>query len=393
MDFAFTEEQRAFREELRSWLRQNLPESWKQTHGARVEETAGHEYRREWERKLFEAGYAAMHWPKEYGGRGLTVYHSLIVSEELGRAGAPEPFNTSGLETAGPLLMANGSDEQKRTLLPRIPAVQDIWCQGFTEPEAGSDLAAVRTSARRQGDGWLINGRKIWTSHAHEADWCILLARSDPEAKTAKAMTVFAVPMSTKGVTVRPLAQLNGKTDFNEILFEDVLIPGDSNIGPVNDGWRVATLSVARERALIRLYRQALFQNEFEHIYRVAMNTERRGRPLSEDSNFRQQAADIYALLRIFRAQNLRVISRVDAGETIGSEASFLRLLWTEMRQKIGHLGLEVLGSEAAFEGAETSGNGRFQNTYFVSRADTIFAGTSQIQRNIIAERVLGLPR
>ncbi|MBG6119998.1 MULTISPECIES: acyl-CoA dehydrogenase family protein [unclassified Sphingobium] len=393
MDFAFTPEQTAFRMELRAWLRDNLPAGWGGTFQGPEDPHENAEFRRAWDRKIYEAGYNAVHWPKEYGGRELSIFHTLIVSEELGRVAAPEPFNTAGTETAGPLLMGAGTDAQKARFLPRIAAVEDIWCQGFTEPEAGSDLSSLKTRAVRDGDAWVIEGRKIWTSHAREADWCVLLARTDPDARTSGALTVFAVPMHTPGIEVRPLRQITGRADFNEILFDNARIPADSPIGAVNDGWRVANQSVARERTLIRLYRQARFQNEFEHVFRAAMTRRRGAGVVADDADFQQQAAEIFAMLRIFRIQNLRLLSRLEAGETVGAEASFLRLLWTEARQKIGQLGLDVLGEDAVLNDGETCGEGRFQDVYFSSRADTIVAGTAQIQRNIVAERILGLPR
>ena len=392
MDFSFTEEQDAYRVRVRAWLETNLPPGWGGNYNGPEDVNECAEFRLDWERKLHAAGLSVVHWPKEYGGQGLTITHHLIVNEELGRAGAPEPINLIGLETAGPMIMAVGTDAQKQQFLRRIPAVEDVWCQGFTEADAGSDLGALKTSAVQEGGSWIINGRKIWTSYAHAANWCCLLARTDLSASRFNGMTVLAVPMDAPGIQLRPLAQLNGRADFNEILFENVRIPVDNHLGPVNEGWRVANDAVAKERALMRLYRQARFQNEFEHMVRVALAGPR-GPKLSADGHFRQEIARIWSLLRIHRVHNLKLLSRLEAGETVGAEASLLRLHWSEMRQRIGHLGLEVLGAEAALDDALTSGESRFQDVYLASRADTIFAGTSQIQRNVIAERVLGLPR
>ena len=392
MDFSFTPEQQAYRTRLRAWLANNLPAGWGGDYNGPEDAIECAEFRKAWERKLHAAGYTAIHWPKEYGGQGLSITHTLIVNEELGRVVAPEPFNIIGMETAGPMLLAIGTPEQKARFLKRIASIEDCWCQGFTEPDAGSDLGALTTAAVREGDTWVINGRKIWTSQAHAANWCCLLARTDPAASTYKGITVFAVPMNAQGISLRPLAQLNGRPEFNEILFENVRIPLDSHIGPVNEGWRVANEAVAKERAMIRLYRQARFQNEFEHMVRVAI-AKPQGRPLAQDSHFKQSIAEIYSLLRIHRYHNLKIIARLEAGETIGPEASIVRLFWSEMRQRIGHLGLDVLGGDVMLDDAETVGATRFQDVYLMSRADTIFAGTAQIQRNLIAERVLGLPR
>ncbi|MGE0383369.1 MAG: acyl-CoA dehydrogenase family protein [Gammaproteobacteria bacterium] len=392
MDFSFTPEQEAYRARLRAWLSRNLPAGWGGTFNGPEDPLECAEFRKAWERRLHAAGYAALHWPREYGGQGLSVTHTLILHEELGRVAAPEPFNIIGIETAGPMLLAIGTPEQKARHLPRIVAVEECWCQGFTEPEAGSDLTAISTRAERDGDAWVVNGRKIWTSQAHAADYCCLLARTDPAAKYSKGITVFAVPMKTPGIHLRPLAQLNGRAEFNEILFENARIPLDSHLGPVNEGWRVANEAVAKERAMIRLYRQARFQNEFEHMLRAAAAAPR-GRRLTESGDFRQKLAVIHSLLRIHRYHNLKLIARLEAGETIGAESSIVRLFWSEMRQRIGHLALDVLGPDAVLDDAGTPGEARFQDVYLMSRADTIFAGTAQIQRNVIAERVLGLPR
>jgi len=392
MDFSFTPEQNAFRAEVREWLAGNLPSGWGGNYNGPDDAEECAEFRLDWERTLYRAGYAVVHWPKEYGGRGLTITHHLIVNEELGRVGAPEPINLIGLETAGPMILAIGTEAQKARFLRRIPAVEDVWCQGFTEPGAGSDLGALTTAAVREGDQWVINGRKIWTSFAHAANWCCVLARTDVSASRFKGMSILAVPMDCPGIELRPLAQLTGRADFNEIVFSDVRIPADSLIGPLNEGWRVANEAVAKERALMRLYRQARFQNEFEHMLRAALATPEI-RALAAGGHFRQEAARIWSLLRIHRYHNLKLIARLEAGESIGAEASFVRLHWSEMRQRIGHLGLQVLNSEGAVDDAQTVGGSRFQDVYFASRADTIFAGTAQIQRNVIAERLLGLPR
>jgi alkylation response protein AidB-like acyl-CoA dehydrogenase len=392
LDFSFTAEQDAYRSRLRSWLAGNLPPGWGGTYSGPEDAFESAAFRKDWERKLHRAGYTAVHWPKEHGGQGLTLTHTLIVNEELGRVAAPEPFNIIGVETAGPMIQAVGTDEQKSRFLKRIAAVEDCWCQGFTEPEAGSDLGAIRTTATREGSHWIINGRKIWTSQAHAADWCCLLARTDPSAGKYGGMTVFALPMHLPGIDLRPLAQLNGRAEFNEILFDNVRVPLDHHIGPINEGWRVATDAVAKERALIRLYRQARFQNELEHMVGVALSRPR-GRAVAEESYFRQELAAVYSLLRIHRLHNLKLVSRLEVGETIGAEASIVRLFWGELRQRIGHLGLEVLGTDAMLDDERTPGGARFQDVYLMSRADTIFAGTAQIQRNVIAERVLGLPK
>ena len=393
MDLAFTPEENAYRQTLRSWLAVNLPEVWGPPFSGPEDLVASARLRQDWEQKLYRAGYNGVHWPKAYGGQGLSYLHHLIVSEELGRVAAPEPVNIAGMELTGPLILAVGSEEQKRRFLPSIIAGEDLWCQGFSEPNAGSDLASLTTHAFRDGDDWVINGQKIWTSYASVAQWCFLLARTDREAARHKGITMFLVPMGLPGIVVKPLEQINGRSEFSEVFFEDVRIPGDANLGPVNEGWRVANEVLAVERGTNRLYRQARFQNEFEQLLGLALATPEVRARVIEDGWFRQRLADVYALLRIHRYHNLKMISRMDAGERIGVESSFIKLFWSETHQKLGQLAMEVLGTDAALEDALTYAHGRYQEVYFTSRATTIYAGTAQVQRNIIAERLLGLPR
>ncbi|GAC1573767.1 MAG: acyl-CoA dehydrogenase [Sphingomicrobium sp.] len=393
MDLAFTPEEDAYRHSLRAWLADNLPEGWGAPFSGPEDLVASARLRQDWEQNLYRAGYNGVHWPKAYGGQGLSYLHHLIVSEELGRVAAPEPVNIAGMELAGPLILAVGSEEQKRRFLPPIVAGKELWCQGFSEPNAGSDLASLTTSALRDGDHWVINGQKIWTSYAIVAQMCFLLARTDRDAPRHKGITMFLVPMGLPGIIVKPLEQINGRSEFSEVFFEDVRIPGDANLGPVNEGWRVANEVLAVERGTNRLYRQARFQNEFEQLLALALATPELRARVVEDGWFRQRLADVYALLRIHRYHNLKMISRMDAGERIGVESSFIKLFWSEMHQKLGQLAMDVLGADAALEDACTYAQGRYQEVYFTSRATTIYAGTAQVQRNIIAERLLGLPR
>lgn len=396
MNFDLPPDLLSWQAEARAWIAAHLPKDWGGDFAGPRDPVEEAQLRQQWERDLYGAGLHVVHWPSAYGGQGLSYLHHLLLNEALGAVGAPEPLNIAGLELSGPLIMAAGSEAQKSRFLPPMASAREVWCQGFTEPEAGSDLAAIRTTARRDGDSWVIDGRKIWTSQAHVAQWCCLLARTDTAAARHKGLTVFAVPMDTPGVRVTPLAQINERSDFNEVLFDNVRIPLDHAIGPVDDGWRVANESVAKERAIARMYRQARFQHEFEHIVRVARQQALPGDPrrkVIEDSAFRQRMAGIYALLRIHRAHNLQTISRLEAGEDIGAESSYIKLLWSDMRQQIGALGIDVLGPDAIANDASSPGEAHLQDVYFLSRADTIFAGTAQIQRTVIAERLLGLPR
>lgn len=385
MDISFTPGQQAYREEVRGWLARNLPAGW--TQGgfwpARPEEVE-QELLIDWERRLHAAGLSGVAWPKAYGGQGRDHFDDLIVNEELGAASAPESINTIGRELVAPILLSAGTEAQKRHYVPRILRMDDAWCQGFSEPGAGSDLASLKTRARRRGDKWVINGQKIWTSYAHFASHCILLARTDPDASPYRGMSLFIVGMDTPGVEVRPIRHLNGLRHFNEVFFTDVEVDADMLIGPLDGGWKVAVEVLGFERATTRLYRQARFTQELRALVAHALETG----TLSEA--VRADAGGIVAELSIMRYHNLRFISRLSSGARIGEEASFLKLLWSNLHQKIARLALEVLGPQ--FDAMSPIAE-RFRRVYFTSRGETVYAGSSQIQRNILAERVLGLPR
>lgn len=385
MDISFTPGQQAYRDHVRGWLMHNLPRGWSQGgFWPAPPEDAEQELLIDWERRLYAAGLSGIAWPKEYGGQGRDHFDDLIVNEELGAASAPESINTIGRELVGPILLSAGTEEQKRQYIPRILRMDDAWCQGFSEPDAGSDLAALRTRAQRKGDKWVINGQKIWTSYAHFATHCILLARTNPDTSPYKGMSLFIVRMDTPGVDVRPIRHLNGLRHFNEVFFTDVEVDGGSLIGPLDGGWKVAVEVLGFERATTRLYRQARFTQELRTLVAHARDED------GLNDAIRAEAGGVFAELTIMRYHNLRFISRLSSGARIGEEASFLKLLWSNLHQKIARLALEILGPEldAVSPIAE-----RFRRVYFTSRGETVYAGSSQIQRNILAERVLDLPR
>jgi len=394
MDLIFTQAQRAYRRRLRDWIAANLPDEWK--HGlfrGPADEGAAVEIEREWDRRLYQAGYAGVAWPKEYGGQGLSVVEQFILNEELGRVAAPEGISTIGVELAGPILLAAGTGEQKQRYIREILSGDAIWCQGFSEPNAGSDLASLRTTAVRHEDGWLINGQKVWTTHAPHADFCLLLARTNPDVPNSRGLTLFIVPMDLPGITARPLTQITGRNEFAEVFFEDVRIPLDSHVGPVDQGWQVANGVLEIERGTMKLYRQARFTHELEGILKVAQQA-RPGQvmPAAAD-DFRQRIATIYAELAIFRYHNLKLVSRIAAGERIGADASVSKLFWSEMHQRLAALGFDVLGDAASAIDDASLSAGRYQELILHCRFETISSGTSQIQRTLIAERILGLPR
>lgn len=387
MDVSFTPEQEAFRQRFRQWLSENLAPDWGGPWFMGPQDDAENAVvQTEWERRLYAAGYQGIHWPKAYGGQGLTVVEQLIAAEELGRVSAPEGINTLGKELVGPIVLALGTEEQKKHFIPRILRLDDIWCQGFSEPDAGSDLAGLRTRAVRDGDGWVVNGQKLWTSFAHHANKCILLARTDPDAPKHKGLTLFLLDMKTPGVTVRPLKQITGRSEFNEVFFENVRLPEGSHLGEVNQGWNAAVGVLGFERATARFYRQSRFMSEFLQL--VASLKRRPDK--AADGWYRQRAGALLAELRMHRLLNLKAASRIVNGADIGAEASIVKLFWSEMHQRIMDFAGEVFGDEFALDTPEAE---RFRFLYLHIRAETIYAGTSEVQRNIIGERMLGLGR
>ena len=386
MDIFFNNSQNAYRAEIRGWLSDNLPENWNQAgQWPRLSEEEEKNFLIEWERRVYAAGYSGIAWPKQYGGQGLDHFDDLIVNEELGRSEAPESINAIGRELVAPIILSVGTEDQKRHYVPRVLRMEDVWCQGFSEPNAGSDLAAIKTRAvRREDDRWVINGQKIWTSYAHFATHCIVLARTNLEASAYRGMSLFIVRMDTPGVDVRPIRHINGQPHFNEVFFTDVVVEPEMLIGAIDAGWKVAVEVLGFERATTRLYRQARFLEELRALVDHVRLSEELSPPVQAE------LGAIASELAIMRYHNLRFVSRISQGAKIGEEASLLKLLWSQLHQKIARLGLELLGAE--FD-ALTPIAERFRHIYFTSRGETIYAGSSQIQRNIIAERVLGLPR
>jgi alkylation response protein AidB-like acyl-CoA dehydrogenase len=391
VDFLLTEEQLAFRLRLRQWLQNNLPTDWRNGHFSRpVDDADRGAILRAWENSVFKAGFAGLHWPTAYGGHGLTLVEHFIYGEECGRAGAPEGINPIGRELVAGVLLHAGTETQKKHYLPRIAACTDIWCQGFSEPQAGSDLTALKTRAVERDGNWVINGQKIWTSYAQHADMCLLLARTSSEKKKNQGITMIMVPMSSPGITRRGIQQLDGVWDFNEVFFDDVTVPIANTIGPIGEGWSVSGAVLAIERATTRLYRQARYVNELQHAYRSACAR----RSVSDESDsLRQAVSQAYSQLLVLRALNVRFVSRLVAGEQVGPEASILKQCWSHFHQDSTSAIAEILGDDHWFPLTDDLDCERFLPVYLHSRAETIFAGTSEIQKDIISERLLGMPR
>jgi alkylation response protein AidB-like acyl-CoA dehydrogenase len=379
VDLRDSPEEAAFRTEIRAWIEANLPTELRGSRGgaARFEGPES----RDWSRKLYEAGYAGLTWPKEYGGSGAPWNLQAIALEELARAEAPQHIGVIGLGMAGPTIIAHGTEAQKQRYLSKILSAEEIWCQGFSEPDAGSDLAGVRTSAERRDGQFVVNGQKVWSSFAHIADWCILITRSEPGSERHQGLTYMAVDMRSPGVEVRPLRQITGESEFNEIFFTDVEVPVENVLGEIGEGWQVAMTTLLHERGTLGF---ALTGALNVAVARLVALAKERG---LEDARLRDRVAQEWIELQAVKLTAYRSLTKLMQTGIPGPEGSVLKLHWSEQNQRLTKLALEVLGD----------GNGEAREYWryqqLRSRGNTIEAGTSEILRNIIAERVLGLPR
>jgi alkylation response protein AidB-like acyl-CoA dehydrogenase len=379
VDLRDTPEEAAFRAEARAWLEENIP---RELQGYRGNETRFAELGREWSRRLYDAGYAGLTWPEEYGGGGAPYSHQAILLEEMARAEAPQHLGVIGLGMAGPTIIAHGTEEQKARYLASILSAEDIWCQGFSEPGAGSDLAGVRTRADRRDGAFVVNGQKVWSSYAHIADWCLLLTRSDPESQRHDGLTYFVVDMHSPGVEVRPLRQITGHAEFNEIFFTDVEVPVGNVLGEVGGGWQVAMTTLLHERGTLGFALTGALEVGVRRLTALA-----RERGATEAQ--REAIAREWIELQGVKYTNYRALSTLMKTGIPGPEGSVAKLVWSEANQRLTALALELLGPEA-----QVMGDGAYwQYQQLRSRGNTIEAGTSEILRNIVAERVLGLPR
>ena len=391
MDLNLTTEERTFRDEVRVWLKEHVPPPYQAPRGEGGQVVqAYYDYLRQWQRTMFDGGWAGIAWPKEFGGRGANPIQQAIFSAELTRANAPERVGVLGEGLVGPTIMAAGTEDQKKRFLSRILAGDDIWCQGFSEPNAGSDVASLTTRAVRDGDHYVVNGQKIWTSVAHLADWCLILARTDPRVAKHKGITALLVDMKSPGVNVRPLKQMTGDSGFNEVFFSDVRVPVENQLGKENDGWRVAITVLMNERANLGLTIYVNMKRSLDALIERARSIKRNGCTLADDPINRQKIAQLYLELEVFRLNSERALSKQNKNDVPGPEGSISKLYWSELNQKLARTSSEILGDVAQLEGFD---EGRWKFAYLRSRGSTIEAGTSEIQRNIIAQRVLGLPK
>jgi alkylation response protein AidB-like acyl-CoA dehydrogenase len=388
MDLNLTETERSFRDDFRAWLKDHVPAPWTGKTGEDRKEYEA--YLKRWQRTLYEGGWAGISWPKAFGGRGATLMEQAIFQEELALANAPHLIGTIGLSLVGPTIIAMGTDEQKARHLPKILSGEEIWCQGFSEPNAGSDLAALGTKAIRDGDDFVINGQKIWTSFAQIADYCLLLVRTDFEAPKHKGITCLLLDMHSEGVTVRPLRMMSGDSGFNEVFFQNVRVPLTQVLGKVNEGWTTGITALMNERANLGTGVQVLFRRNLNALIARSRSVDRNGRPASEDPIVRQKLAQAFLELEILRLNTNRALTSLSKSGVPGPEGSTQKLYWSEMNQRTQQTAQEILGPYGQLTGFD---DGMWQYSYLRSRGNTIEAGTSEIQRNIIAERVLGLPK
>jgi len=389
MDLTFSPTEEAFRSELRAWLAANVPAE--PDHATLADEVR---FLVEWQRRLAAGGWVGVHWPREYGGRGATTTENYLLQEELARARAPEIIGRIGVNLVGPTLIHYGTDAQKHRYLPRILAADELWCQLFSEPNAGSDLAALRCRAERRGDVFVVTGQKVWTSYAQFADWGILLARTDATVPNSKGISFLIVDMHSPGVSIRPLRQMTGSEEFNEVFLEEVRVPAQNLVGALNEGWSIAQTTLSHERGTSprQLVVHRMLLAELLALARAGVASRP---PPAADPIIRQQLAQVFIEVELTKLYNWRTLTQLRRSGKPGPESSLVKLFWSEMSQRLHDSAMQMLGTDGQCWPGEplAPARGRWLRSYLYYRAATIFAGTSEVQRNIIAQRVLGLPR
>lgn len=388
MDLTYSDEDQAFRAEVRAWLEEHLTGEWAALRGlgGAGRDHEAHDERVAWNRLLAEHGWTCVGWPQEYGGRGLSLVQQVIFHEEYARADAPVRVNHLGEELLGPTLMAFGTSAQKDRFLPKIVAVEELWAQGYSEPDAGSDLANVQTKARLDGSPdsgeWVIDGQKVWTSNAHFSQWAFVIARTEPGSERHKGLSFLLVPLDQDGVDIRPIEQLTGGSEFNEVFFTGARTAADLVLGEPGEGWKVAMALLGFERGVSVLAQVVGFARELEGVVELAQQT-----GAFDDPVLRDRIASLEVELEVMRFQALRGLS----ADTPGGDSIF-KLVWANWHRRLGEVAMDVLGPAGLVAGAPYELD-RWQRLFLFSRADTIYGGSDEVQRNILAERVLGLPR
>lgn len=395
MDFSFSEKELAFAREAREWLEANVPAEWRKSHAwTRSEDPLWREVARDWQRRLYEGGWAAISWPEADGGRGATVIERWLFEEQLDRIGAPRPIASSGaVDLIGSALLHHGSEAQRRRFLVPLLSGGDLWCQGFSEPGAGSDLAALRTRAERQGDRFVVNGQKVWTSHADLADWCFLLCRTEPDRPKHKGISLLLVDMKSPGVTVRPLTQITGESEFSEVFFDNVEVPADLLVGEPGAGWQIAMGILAHERGPVWTF---TFQRKIRRSFERIVARARQGglQAPVQDERIRQRLAQSYIEVEILKYIGYRSLTRMLRTGHPGVESSLEKIAGSETDGRLQETAMQVLGAYGnLFYDDLLDGMRETPRDYLYARSETIMGGTSEIQRNVIAQRILGLPR
>jgi alkylation response protein AidB-like acyl-CoA dehydrogenase len=393
MDLKLSPEEVQFRDELRDWLRANVPRDWGEWREKPIEESFP--YLRAWQQKLHEGRWAAVSWPKEYGGRSATLPQQAIFWEEMARVEAPPMANSLGLGLIGPTIIGFGTEAQKKRFIPKILSADEIWCQGFSEPNAGSDLANLQTEARLDGEHYVVNGQKVWTSYGWVGNWCELVVRTDPTAPKHKGLTVLLIDMKSPGVEVRPLRQMTGESEFNEMFFRDVRVPVENVLGKVNDGWNVAVSTLMYERGSYGARLHPLFKRNINRLIELARKFQKNGHAATQDPLIRQKLAQCYAEIEIMRMNQLRAFSRITATGAPGPEGSIQKIFWSELNQRLQQVAQEIFGPYGQLLGGDSQAvdKGLWSYGYLRTRGNTIEAGTSEVQRSIIGHFVLGLPK
>jgi alkylation response protein AidB-like acyl-CoA dehydrogenase len=393
MDLSYTPEELAFQREVRAWLKKNVPKRQRDERPIEFGDPRRIAQAKTWQRKVHAAGYLALGWPKEYGGQGMDVMRQTIVNDEMVHARAPGLIGMMGIQMVGPTLIQHGTEAQRRRYLPRILEADDIWCQGYSEPGSGSDLASLRTRAELVGDEFVVNGQKVWTSNAQFADWMFCLVRTDPNAPKHAGISYILIDMKTPGITVRPLVQMTGDAGFNEVFFEDVRVPRENLVGGLNNGWQVANATLAHERNMLGSTTRT--QQTFQKLLRLARTQRRNGGPASDDPVIRQRLADLALRVETMKLEAYRQLTNALRGRPAGISASVSKLVTTELNHDIARTALEIMGSYGplAKKDPRVRDAGIWPLDFMYSLGLIIGGGTSQIQKNIIAERGLGMPK
>jgi alkylation response protein AidB-like acyl-CoA dehydrogenase len=393
MDFSFTKKEEEYRRTLRIWLEENLPEGWiegKRDLPENEEEQA--QFLRNWQKKMNDGGWVAIAWPEKYGGQSASVIEEIIYHQEMVRAGAPHLINYIGIHMVGPTLMDIGTEEQREKFIPKILNAEEVWCQGYSEPNAGSDLSALKTSAVKQGDKWIINGQKVWTSYGHLADRCFLLARTSNLEKKHKGITVFLVDMKQPGVEVRPIIQMNGKHDFNEVYFNDAVAYDEEIVGEIDEGWKVMINLMLHERTGIGAQIFTL-EKQFSDLVLLTNELKENGQPLIKDPFTRQKMVELYTRCRGVLLTYYRNITTSMKRGYPGAESSMDKLMSSELTKDLFEFAVSIQGHQGVLWKEDALANPFWQLEYLSSFGVTIGGGTSEVQRNTIGERLLGLPK